>query len=497
MKKQDPVTKLTLLFTHYMKTSQPLATLRRSAFLLLSTAAAALLLAPVPAAGDPFTFSYTGSLITARVHHTATLLPSGKVLVVGGENLPVPGSSTDNLIVLASAELYDPVSGNWTATGSLSVARRNHTATLLPNGKVLVVGGYGGTYNGSGVYLASAELYDPANGTWSATTGSLSNGRSAHTATLLINGKVLIAGGAGPDGPNGVLASAELYDPASGTSGTFTATGSLTTSRWSHTATLLPNGAMLPNGTMLPGGTVLLAGGSVGALATAELYDPVSGSWSATFNMVAARFAPTATLLPNGKVLVADGGVATAELYDPASGIWTATGSYSGAFFSNTATLLPNGQVLSSEGGAAQLYDPASGTWAATGFMASLRYDHTATLLFAAGWGFPHDELGTIATAELYDSGSATPQARTALIIPDVQELVTTGALTSNQGAALTTKLNSVISKLDSGQTIAAGNQLGAFSNQVAGFVNSHSLTPDQGQALIDKAVAVRSQIGG
>src|SRR5213078_2182015 len=137
----------------------------------------------------------TGSLGAGRYRHTATLLPSGKVLVAGGSN----GSD------LSSAELYDPASGTWTATGSLGTARDAHTATLLPNGKVLVAGGS----TGSG--LSSAELYDPASGTWT-TTGSLGTARDAHTATLLPNGKVLVAGG--NNGP--ALSSAELYDPGLG-----------------------------------------------------------------------------------------------------------------------------------------------------------------------------------------------------------------------------------------------------------------------------------------
>jgi hypothetical protein len=172
------------------------------------------------------------------------LLPSGKVLVAAG--LSGPGSLPD-----ASAELYDPASGTWTATGSLNTARYIHTATLLPNGKVLVAGGQNGD-------LASAELYDPASGTWTA-TGSLNTARYDHTATLLPNGKVLVAGGANS---TDTLASAELYDP---TSGTWTATGSLNTAREFHTASLLPNG------------NVLVAGGLDifgGALASAELYGP-------------------------------------------------------------------------------------------------------------------------------------------------------------------------------------------------------------------------------
>jgi hypothetical protein len=144
---------------------------------------------------DPATgaWSATASLATARYGHTATLLPNGKVLVASGWS----GSTSDT----ASAELYDPETG-WTATGSLATARGLHTATLLPNGKVLVAGG------GFGTAFASAELYDPGTGTWTA-TGSLATARESHTATLLPNGKVLVVGGAGG---SGYLASAELYD---------------------------------------------------------------------------------------------------------------------------------------------------------------------------------------------------------------------------------------------------------------------------------------------
>ena len=117
-------------------------------------------------AGAANRWSATGALSTARDYHTATLLPNGKVLVVGGYN----GS------YLSSAELYDPVTGTWTATGALSTARRSHAATLLPNGKVLVAGGWNGS-----IPLSSAELYDPATGVWTA-TGALNTARSSHTA---------------------------------------------------------------------------------------------------------------------------------------------------------------------------------------------------------------------------------------------------------------------------------------------------------------------------
>ena len=204
---------------------------------------------------DPSTGVWTtaGSLTTGRISHTATLLPNGKVLVAGGMN-----TST----VLNSTELYDPDSG-WTATIVLNTARRLHTATLLTNGKVLVAGGSDDTsLNPNGIN--SAELYDPATGFWTNTT-SLATGREEHTATLLANGKVLVAGGY--DKTDGYLTSAELYNPATGG---WSSAGTLTAffSRLGHTATLMPNGQ------------VLLAGGD--SLATAELYNPASNSWSDT-----------------------------------------------------------------------------------------------------------------------------------------------------------------------------------------------------------------------
>jgi N-acetylneuraminic acid mutarotase len=352
-----------------------------------------------PCSGASGVFSNTGSLAVGHDNHTATLLPNGKVLVAGGIN--GPGDQTAS----ASTELYDPASGTWTATGSLATARYVHTATLLSNGKVLVAGGF----NNSS-YLASAELYDPASGTWTA-TGSLTTGRYFPTATLLPNGKVLVVGGFNDSGP--ALASAELYDPASGT---WTATGSLATARFFQTATLLPNGK------------VLVAGGNDGnggaALASAELYDPASGTWTKTDSLATARALQTATLLPDGRLLVAGGrssGVrfTSAELYDSASGTWTATGSLGTARVRHTATLLPNGQVLVTGGvnsggvasASAELYDPASASWRATGNLVTARIDHTATLLSNGGVlvAGGNDGSNALASAELYvgDSGGS------------------------------------------------------------------------------------------
>jgi len=210
------------------------------------------------------------------------LLRNGKVLVVGGEG---PTGAA-----VATAELYDPASGTWAPTGSLRIARNAHTATLLPDGEVLVTGGLG--FSGD---LASAELYDPTNGTWTA-TASLATARDSHTATLLPNGKVLVAGGF-----NSValaLASAELYDPANRS---WRITGSLNNARYYQSATLLSNGS------------VLVAGGSkktphtIVLLANTELYNPTTGQWTFVGRLVTARDTHTATLLSNGDVLIAGG----------------------------------------------------------------------------------------------------------------------------------------------------------------------------------------------
>jgi galactose oxidase-like protein/Kelch motif protein len=299
-----------------------------------------------------------------RKLHTATLLQDGLLLVVGGG----PGTSASS-----SAELYDPATQTWSMTGSLSVARAEHTATLLPDGKVLVVGGY----NSSGDTLDSSEVYDPVTRTWSLTS-TLPQARRSHTATALQDGKVLVVGGyADPLGfPDIPLASYEVYDPATGM---WSAGGSLNRGYASHTATLLPDGK------------VFIMGDSSYESPPSEVYDPATGTSSLTSLSAQFRRHHTATLLPNGTVLVV--GEPLTEVYDPATNTWYAAGSLYESRRNHTATLLSNGTVLVVGGGqitrevgwwplpSTEVYDPSTQQWLVGPRLAEGRSHHSATLL--------------------------------------------------------------------------------------------------------------------
>jgi WD40 repeat protein len=301
-------------------------------------------------------FMPTGSMTVVRTAHTATLLQNGQVLIAGG---------TDRSSRLASAELYDPTSQTFTATsGSMTIARFGHSATLLDNatlpnyGKVLVAGG--------GDLIA--ELFDPTAGTFTP-TGSMLAPHLGQTATLLQNGLVLIAGGE--------TAKTELFNPSTGA---FTATGDMTASRTGHTATLLPDGRVLITG----GATV----GSV--VASAELYNPVSGTFTATGNMSAGRSAHTATLLVDGTVLIT-GPDNTAELFSPGTETFSVVGELITPGSSATATRRNDGTVLVAGGysggrgraswATAELFAPESGGFVAMGSLITARDGHTATRL--------------------------------------------------------------------------------------------------------------------
>jgi hypothetical protein len=362
------------------------------------------------------TFSMTGSLTTPRTQHTATLLTNGKVLIAGGFAILAGWP------VWSSAELYDPVSRSFSLIAGMASPRFGHTATLLPDGRVLIAGGIATVNGGSfGPGLSSAELYDPSTGAFTP-TGALTVSRAHHTATLLNSGKVLITGGYTQDatGHQVVHSSAELYDPSTGT---FTATGSMAAARGSPVAVLLPNGKVLIEG-----------GFGCGDEPNPELYDPTAGVFSLTGSSSDPSLGPVAaSLLPNGDVLTTlalgcDVGYG-AELYHTSSGTFAATPSHLTTWRTySTATLLPEGKVLidgrdyNHSGGSSELYEPMMGIFTATkGQYPQSEEGHTATLLpdgtvlLAGGWiccGF------SVANAEIYAPAVLTPSP-TLYTLPD------------------------------------------------------------------------------
>jgi N-acetylneuraminic acid mutarotase len=346
------------------------------------------------------TWSSTGTLISARDGHTATILTNGKILAAGG---------TNNGVALTSTELYNPAAGTWASTGSMNVARTLARAVLLSNGSVLVMGGC--VNDCLSATTNSAELYNPTAGTFTA-TGSMVQARAEFGVTLLANGQVLVAGGCTAYDVNGCAATtnkAEIYNPATGT---WKATGALRGARHAMTATLLPSGK------------VLVAGGATAAsdaINSSEIYDPTAKTWTLGLKMVTARSDYASIMLGTGKVLFTGGeningvSIKNAELYNPSTGKFTATGNMTATREEHTAVLLANGNVLVSGGNkktltqqtplaSAELYNPATGTWTATGSMSNARAGHTSTVLHngnvvnAGG----SDAVNELDSAELY-----------------------------------------------------------------------------------------------
>jgi hypothetical protein len=361
-------------------------------------------------------FVATGNMTVAREGHTATRLPNGKVLVTGGQNATG---------VLASAEIFDPATGMFNATGNMGTARVGHTATLLKDGTVFITGGSAD---------AGAEIFTPASGMFAPLKAIMETVRVGHTATLLNDGRVLVAGGGdstgGPfqQGSGQSSASAEIFDPA--TQKFSSVANDMLTGRINHTATLLSDG------------TVLLAGGSETVLTSvsfADVFSPTTNSFSATAGEGTPAFFLAAAPLQNGSVLLAGGeavtgitcplgatpsSIARAVLFDNASMAFSVTGEMTASRTRHTATTLPDGTVLVAGGASgvtfcrgglpattfvsrssAELFNPGSGMFAPNGSMTVARFGHTATLLkngnvLLAGGA---DENGnTLASAELF-----------------------------------------------------------------------------------------------
>lgn len=355
-------------------------------------AAIGVVTATTPAFAGSGGFSNTGSLNVARINHTATLLANGEVIVTGGNN--------NTTGYLSSAEIYDPSKGKWTLTGSMTIAREGHDAVLLPNGQVLVAGGINATTNGC-TTLASAELYNPSTGTWAA-TGSMSTGRYSFVLVALPNGHVLAAGGTNCGG--GGLTSAELYNP---TTGTWTPTGSMTIGNETNWAVLLQNGEVF--------------------VVSHNIYHPSTGTWTATSSDPIFAHAPV-VLLPNADVYAA-GTIQGDSIYNPSTNQWTNfspppctmihQGCEGGGALLVTGKVLLAGGItqvpakpypLSETNGLASLLDPSSLTWTTTGTMKTSRVGETVTVLlngqvlFAGGETFDQSQrrLVPIAAAELY-----------------------------------------------------------------------------------------------
>jgi N-acetylneuraminic acid mutarotase len=360
-----------------------------------------------------------GSLAQARTGHTSTILPDDSVLVVGGVG--------PNLAVLASTEVYDPSTGGWIAGAILTQARVDHTATAMKDGRVLIVGGF---QRDRGA-LSSAQMFDPSAREWS-NTASMARARVAHSATLLNDGRVLIVGGTQLGRP-----SAEIYD---GEDNAWARTIMEAQVDESHTATLMDDGRVLVVGfdrareaaqvqifdpsvdtwsiagspvtllgafhsaSLLPDGRVLLSGGlgpGLQLLASSEVYDPRSDSWSPGAAMGDSRGGHSATLLPDGRVLVAGGGgrfldglldtLDSVEVYDPKEESWSRANSlaqwrmfHATTVLGDGSVLVAGGQVLREDDGlfaedcgirrtcalvlsSTEVYDPSAGTWLSQG----------------------------------------------------------------------------------------------------------------------------------
>lgn len=319
----------------------------------------------VPAPG---TWTMTSSMSAARDGFGSALLPDGRVLVAGGWGL-------------SSAEIYDPSTGTWSPTASMRFVRANFTLTAMKNGWVLAAGG-NATPNGAP--HTSCEVYIPSVGRWR-TVRPMSTGRYYHSALALDDGSVMVSGGCSQASCGAATATTEIFDPRTG--------------GWSDGGTMM-HLRDYHTSTSLRGGGVLVTGGygSTGQLASAERWDPATRVWTEVGPMNAARSVHAAARLRDGRVLVigGQGGFGTflssCELYDPIADTWTATGSMADQRQYVTASRMADGRVLVSGGwvlvyplqfntNRCEIYDPVSGAWTATGTLHVARSDHGSILL--------------------------------------------------------------------------------------------------------------------
>jgi N-acetylneuraminic acid mutarotase len=349
-------------------------------------------------------WTLTENMTYSRMYHTASVLSDGTVLVIGGRMRNAEGSND-----LWTGELYDPLTGTWTLIANMTSARQGHTASVLSNNTIVVVGG--AFFLDSSI---SAELYNPLTDTWTTSEGRTNINRLiTHTASVLVNGTVLVIG-------FDFFRTAFVVDLYHPLTNSWTPVRTMKHLRYLHTASVLRDGR------------VLIAGGSgediknFGILSSAELYDPLTNTWTPTGNMTYPRVFHTASVLPNGNVLVAGGMnihvesnvtfILSAELYDPVTGNWTLTGNITHPRAQHTSSVLPNGAVLVIGGeddtsnitSSVELYDPLTGDWTSVHDMIYPRVAHTAsvllngTLLVVGGYNKDKPGQFSLSSAELY-----------------------------------------------------------------------------------------------
>ena len=322
-----------------------------------------------------------GSMLHSRVNHSATLLPDGRVLVVGGMD--------EGFNPLRTSEIFDPVTNRWNAAEDMSVARTEHSATLLKDGRVIVTGGM----NENLKIIGTTEIFNPKTGKWSEYEG-MKTVRRGHFTLSLPDGKVAVVGGVGQTlGGLGILAnisavgallSTEIYDPK--------------TNRWSLASDML-EGHSGGLAVLLKDGRVLVAGGynQGEALASSEVFDPNLGEWMRTASMARKTFANTATVLSDGSVLFtggfgmsrSKGGITPgSEVFDPKSNEWRRAPDTVHGRMGHTSTLLPDGRVITIGGATAEgpvnsgeYMEPETWMWSEITPMSVKRSQHTATLL--------------------------------------------------------------------------------------------------------------------